>query len=407
MTSPLCAVCGAAAEEGICDRCYFSVPLNPNLARESEPGFGLLRDLQRRYRIERKLAEGAMGRVWLATDPVLGRRVALKFLKSERASSPKNVARFLREGKILASLHHPEIVTVHDAAHVGDTFVLVMDYVDGEPLDRVLQRKLPPEHLAALIARIARALAYVHERGIVHRDVKPQNIILSRDGRPVLADFGIAKAFDQTSLTDTNAVLGTLAYMPPEQLSAAAEVGPPADIYALGAVLYEGLALRPPFLASNAAALIRKIEREWPAPPCGAPQALWCICQKALEKNPARRYASMQEFAEDLERFVRSEPVRARPPGPLRKLLCGRRIRVGLMAAGVFAGSFAAAALLQSDPQTDRSSEIRRLLDEAKSLRDTQPGRARDYYRAVLRMDPANVEAVEGLEYVLRANHRK
>jgi len=258
-----------------------------------------------RYDVQGKLGEGATAVVWRAVDRELGRPVALKALKESGAEVR---ARFRREAQAAASLSHPNIVGVHDVGEVDGRLYIVMELVEGPPLSdpRVLEKA-------------ARGVAAAHAKGIVHRDLKPSNIL---DGK--VADFGLARWHEaDASLTGTGTMLGTPLYMSPEQAQGRA-VSPRTDVYALGAILYEMLAGRPPHTAGSLPALFGMIVHDDPPAPPGDP-GLAAVCLKALEKDRERRYAHAGEFADDLARALAGEPVVARPPGALRRI--GRWVR--------------------------------------------------------------------------------
>jgi len=283
----------------------------------------------------REIGHGAMGRVLEAEQRSLGRRVAVKLLEGERFLSERALERFRREARAAASLHHPNIVPVHTfgADEAARTAWLTMDLIEGPSLALWLAefraggpKAATREHCrraARWAAALADALQYAHETGVVHRDVKPGNILISRRDTPLLADFGLARIEGEHDLTLSTELPGTPAYMSPEQLRAGA-VGPPTDVFSLGVVLYEMVTLQRPFDADSHEALCLKVLREEPQSPRRlnqeVPKDLEAIALKALEKQPSRRYATAAQFADDLRRFLADLPVRARPAGPVRRL---------------------------------------------------------------------------------------
>jgi tetratricopeptide (TPR) repeat protein len=296
------------------------------------------------YEILAELGRGGMGIVYKARQQGLGRLVALKMLRVGAHAGPELRARFHLEAESLASLQHPNIVQVYEAGeHDGCPF-LVLEYVEGGSLDRHLAAPPPePRAAAALVETLARAMHAAHQRGIVHRDLKPANILLSGEWRvasgeqkadsslatrhsplatPKITDFGLAKRLaEDQGRTSTGAILGTPSYMAPEQAAGGGRpVGPSADVYALGAILYELLAGRPPFQAETALATLKRVESEEPPAPSRLgrkpPRDLETICLRCLEKEPARRYATALDLADDLRRFLAGEPITARPAGP-------------------------------------------------------------------------------------------
>src|SRR5262249_47516659 len=230
--------------------------------------------------------------------------------------------RFRREAEATARIQHPGIVQVHEVGeHHGLPF-LVMELVPGGSLARRLREAaLVPAEAASLVQQLARALHAAHRRGIVHRDMKPGNVLIDADGRPRITDFGLARWVEESeALTRTSAVVGTPSYMAPEQAHGSGQlVGPACDVYSLGAVLYECLTGRPPFKAATAVDTLLQVLHDEPAAPrqlnARVPADLETIALKCLQKEPARRYASAEELAEELGRFLAGEPIRARPVG--------------------------------------------------------------------------------------------
>jgi hypothetical protein len=236
-------------------------------------------------------------------------------------AGPEQRVRFLQEAELVARLSHPNIVQVHEVgAHAGCVY-LALEYVDGPSLDQKCAGTPQPREAARLVEVLAAAVHEAHQRGIVHRDLKPANVLLTGAGVPKIADFGLARRVEATSgLTWTGAVVGTPAYMAPEQAAGKnREVGPTADVYALGAILYELLTGRPPFLAESPLEMLHRVATEEPmrvrALVPDVPADLETIALKCLEKQPSRRYASAQALAEDLRRFQADEPIAARPVG--------------------------------------------------------------------------------------------
>jgi hypothetical protein len=248
-----------------------------------------------RYRLDDRIAAGGMGEVWQATDTVLGRAVAVKTLLADRASDPGFQRRFRHEAQALAALRHPGVVPVYDFGNtaVEDAY-LVMARVDGKPLNRVLAERgrLSPAETMSVVAQAAQALEAAHEAGIVHRDVKPGNLIIEPDGTVVLVDFGVARSAHSGTVTGAGEVVGTALYIAPEQVSQHV-TGPPADVYALGALAYHCLAGRPPFEGRNPIAIaLQHLEDAPPELPDDVPPAVREIVRIALSKNPDDRFSS-------------------------------------------------------------------------------------------------------------------
>ncbi len=278
--------------------------------------------LENRYEILKLLGRGGMGSVYLARDLLLDREVALKILKGTASEEGLFRERFKNETRSAASLSHPHVVSVFDAGETsGGVCYMAMEVVSGGNLEERIEREgsLPPDEAVRIAAEVARALSYAHEKGIVHRDVKPQNVLLTESGAVKVADFGIAKAADSTTVTATDLILGTVRYLSPEQATGA-EVGPASDLYSLGITLYEMLTGEVPFDAENPIAIAMKHVREAPTPPRRAkPEispALEAINLKLLSKDPEHRYASAAELSEDLARYLDGQrPVAlAAPP---------------------------------------------------------------------------------------------
>ncbi len=281
-----------------------------------------------RYRVDELLGAGGMAQVYRGTDTVLSRPVAIKVLSADYARDPAFVRRFRREAQAAARLNHPGVVAVFDTGSDGDVHFIVMELVSGRTLSDIVAAEgpLPPERAAEIGARVAEALAFAHEAGLVHRDVKPGNAMVTDRGDVKVMDFGIARAVSSQTLTQTAIVLGTAAYLSPEQ-ARGDPVDPRSDLYSLGVVLYELLTGHPPFVASSPVAVAYKHVSEDPRPPSavrpGIPPALEGIVLRAMAKEPARRYQSAREMQSDLEAVARggaavAVPVPAPDTEPLR-----------------------------------------------------------------------------------------
>jgi tetratricopeptide (TPR) repeat protein/predicted Ser/Thr protein kinase len=287
---------------------------------EEEQGPASIRPSLPGYEILTELGRGGMGVVYLARQTALDRFVAIKMVLGGGCAGEARRRRFRLEAQAVARLHHPNIVQIYDVDEQDEHPYFTIEFVDGGSLaDRIAAGPLPPREAAGLIEVLARAIHCAHERGIVHRDLKPGNVLLARDGTPKITDFGLAKLVDgQDGHTRTGSVLGTPSYMAPEQaLGQNRAIGPPADIYALGSILYETVTGRPPFVGATSVDVIVRLANDDPEPPSrvrpGVPRDLETICLKCLEKAPRKRYASALELAEDLHRFLAHESVLARP----------------------------------------------------------------------------------------------
>ena len=262
-----------------------------------------------------------MGVVWKARQASLNRTVAVKMILAGKLAGEAEVQRFRREAEAAANLQHPNIVAIHEVGEHDGQHYYSMDYVQGRDLGALVRESgpLPPARAAECLKTIAEAVHFAHQRGTLHRDLKPQNVLMDAAGVPRITDFGLAKFIERDdSLTQTGAAMGSPSYMPPEQAAGHLDqVGPHSDVYSLGAILYELLTGRPPFRAETAVATMRLVMESDPVPPRklnpAVPPDLETICLKCLEKNPARRYPSAHALAEELGRFLKHEPIQARP----------------------------------------------------------------------------------------------
>jgi serine/threonine protein kinase/formylglycine-generating enzyme required for sulfatase activity len=277
-----------------------------------------------RYRILRKLGEGGMGAVYLAEDGLLRRKVALKVPHFGRAAGTGVIERFYREAQVAAGIQHPNICPVHDVGEVGGIHYLTMPFVEGRPLSRLIEpdHPWPARQAVALVRQLALALAVMHRGGLIHRDLKPGNILVREDGEPVVMDFGLARSFSDPGqrMTATGQVMGTPVYMPPEQVRGEqSALGPGADVYSLGVILYELLTGQPPF-GGPLAMVCAQILHAGPPPPSRlrpelSPE-LDAVCLKALAKQPEQRYPSMVEFAAALQGWLGQAEPTGPAPGP-------------------------------------------------------------------------------------------
>ncbi len=268
-----------------------------------------------------------MGVVYKARQRTLNRTVALKMMRSGSLASDSEVRRFRSEAQAAAKLQHPNVVAIHEVGEQDGRLFFSMDYIEGQNLAQVVRKSpLPPERAARYVRTIAEAIHYAHQRGILHRDLKPANILIDAKDEPRVTDFGLARQIEVNSdLTVSGAVLGTPSYMPPEQAAGKRrEIGPASDVYSLGAILYDLLTGRPPFRADTPLDTLRQVIDTEPAPPRllnrKIPRDLETICLKCLAKPPGQRYPSAQELADDLGRFLKHEPIQARPVGRLGRL---------------------------------------------------------------------------------------
>ena len=274
------------------------------------------------YEFLEEISRGGMGVVYKARQTALNRIVAIKTILPHSSLNDQQRLRFTREAKLMALLPHPNIIQIHSVGQCGHLLYLVMEYAPGGTLaGRLAGKPIPPQDAAQLVAILARAVETAHSLGVIHRDLKPSNVLLAADGTLKIGDFGLAKCFESPDdQTRTGQLLGTPSYMAPEQITPDGDaVGPAVDVYALGAILYECLTGRPPFLAETPLNTLRLVGSQEPIPPRRhqphTPRDLETICLKCLEKDPRRRYESAEILAEDLERFLSGRSILARPVG--------------------------------------------------------------------------------------------
>jgi eukaryotic-like serine/threonine-protein kinase len=271
-----------------------------------------------RYEVGRLLGVGGMAEVFEGRDRLLARRVAIKVLQAQFVRDPSFLIRFKREAQAAASLSHPNIVAVYDTGSEDGTHFIVMEYVEGRTLKDVIRAEGPlyPERAAEVCADICNALVAAHARGLIHRDIKPGNVMLTPDGKVKVMDFGIARATTTETITQTAAVVGTAQYISPEQAQGQA-VDYRSDLYSTGCCLYEMLTGTVPFTGATPVAIAYRHVREDPTPPRqlnqDVPAPLEAICLKAMAKLPDNRYQTAAEFRDDLERFRNGQPVQATP----------------------------------------------------------------------------------------------
>jgi tRNA A-37 threonylcarbamoyl transferase component Bud32 len=324
-----------------------------------------------RFEIQGPLGHGATSTVYRARDRVLGRPVALKVLREFTDRGEVTRERFRREARTAAKLSHPNLVTVFDAGEENGWAFLVMELIEGRPLSESMPKPGADRTPALrLLEQAARGVAAAHREGIVHRDLKPQNILVTAAGEPKVGDFGLAHlAETRSELTKTGTTLGTPLYMAPEQVEGKPDlITPRTDVYALGAILYEMLAGRPPHLSEVLSDLYARIVGVDPAAPrkiaADVHPDLETIALEALDKDPSRRYADAGEFADDLRRHLEGEPIRARPPSLLRrwsKALRRRRtlaVSLGAAALGAIVVLSMAVPALRSGRQREEQARL-------------------------------------------------
>src|SRR5262245_6684872 len=333
----ICAQCGSRLTsfddaEKVCIGCLLGSALNDD---EVDPG-----KTQRRsdqlirgdngapvefgdYELLEEIGRGSQGVVYRARQKSLNRIVALKVIALGHWATEPHVKRFRREAEAAARLNHPGIVPIYEVGERDGACYFSMGLVEGGQLDAILEREpMAIRSAVELIAKVARTVHYAHEHNILHRDIKPGNILLDNDGEPHLTDFGLARLVEaESTVTGTLEVLGTPSYMAPEQAAGeTAKLGKATDVYGLGAVLYQLLTGHPPFAGGTTYETIRLLLNTEPRKPRALnhkiDRDLSTICLKCLEKDPQRRYTSALALAEDLEHWLKHEPIRAKPSGP-------------------------------------------------------------------------------------------
>jgi WD40 repeat protein len=278
------------------------------------------------YEIVREIARGGMGVVFQATQINLNRKVALKMILAGQLADDDAVRRFYIEAEAAASLDHPGIVPIYEVGKHDGQHYFSMGFVDGQSLSqRLVEGPFPFREAARLVRRVSEAIEYAHQHGVIHRDLKPANILLDQNGNPRVTDFGLAKKVESDSgLTGSGQIMGSPSYMPPEQAGGKSDVGPAADIYALGATLYTLIVGRPPFQAASPMDTIIQAINEEPVSPRrlnpSIPFDLDTICLKCLQKEPSRRYGSASDLADDLGRYLAGDPIVARPVSALERV---------------------------------------------------------------------------------------
>jgi len=421
----------AGAAQGLCSRCLLALGLpsaaeptatggEPTLpgspkwngsqtpawstspAPMDSPGSEIIRTFGD-YELLEEIARGGMGVVYRARQRSLGRLVAVKTLLFGPTASPESVQRFRAEAAAAASLHHPNIVAIHEVGVHQCEHYLVMDLVDGPDLATFIKdQPLPAHRAAAYLRTVAKAIHHAHERGILHRDLKPSNVLIDGNDQPRVTDFGLAKRFEgDSSLTLSGRVMGSPHYMPPEQAGATRhKVGRRSDVYALGAMLYHMLVGRPPFVGENLSQTLDQVLHHDPVSPRlvnpGVPRDLETICLKCLEKEPSRRYPTARALAEELGRFSRHEPIQARPLSPPERLWRWARLKPTLAALVVLlhlVGGLGLAGILWEWRRAEQLVLTERGLRESTEAQSY----AEDMYHVQIALESGNLGTVHRL----------
>ena len=375
---------------------YVLAEPSPATATPPVPGYDLLA----------LLGEGGMGAVWKARQTNLNRLVALKMVLGDQRAGSKELIRFLAEAEAVAAVRHPHVVQVYEYGEANGRPFLALEYLPGGSLADRLKRdgRLDPKAAAELVGMTAGAVQAAHDLGIVHRDLKPGNVLFDDRGTPKVTDFGLAKRAGGGDLTSTQAVLGTPAYMAPEQARGETKfVGPRADIYSLGVILYECLTGAKPFLAPDQLALLRRVVEEEPERPGrrapGVPRDVELICLKCLAKDPDERYQTARALAADLGRFAAGEPVSVRAAGVVERVARWARRKPTLATAyslgflAVLLGGLGGAAVWQRRAAERARGEAEWAQAEAERLREQADTARREAEQARGREAEARVDA--------------
>jgi serine/threonine protein kinase len=385
------------------------------------------------FELGREVGKGSMGIVFEAREKATGRRIALKVLPPSLTLTERALARFLREGRIMARVRHPDIVGFLDQGSRGRLHWFAMEFVDGVTLEQRLQvGPLPVQHACAIAARVGRALQYAHDHGVVHRDIKPGNVMLRDRTDPAedtphiaITDFGLARETGTGSMTESGAIVGTPMFMAPEVvLGGTGEASTLADVYSLGASLYALVTGTPPFDGPTAQSVLKAVLEQDPVPPrrrrADLPAAVEAIIGKAMARDPVQRYGSALELAEDLERFLRGERVLARRPSAVQRGLrwCQKRPLITALLATVLLLSAGSLLLVQERHRTSVERDLaqaERLLALASTQRNDQDqprsaGERRDLLLAAVAAASATIARDDGHAQAwfirARAHHR-
>lgn len=354
------------------------------VASNRQPSGPPLPELIGRYRVQERAGSGGFGEVFRALDPQLDREIAIKLPRPGVLTTPEQTLRFLREGKAAARLNHPNIVPVYDTGHVGDNVFITSKYIRGKSLAELIHSYVNDwRRIATLVKTLAEALHYAHHRQIVHRDIKPHNILVDAEGEPHITDFGLARLeSDGRKLTHDGAILGTPAYMSPEQVKSAA-VTAASDQYSLGVVLYELLTGDTPFAGPPSVVIYNLLNTAIPSPRiknAAIPSELETICLKAMSQQATQRYADCGAMAEDLRRFLADEPIIARKDSwwkSFRRWCRRNPVVFGLSTTVVLisATGFTATLLALRDAREARDAAQSHLLRSEKFAKEAQASR--------------------------------
>jgi eukaryotic-like serine/threonine-protein kinase len=362
------------------------------------------------YELLEEIARGGMGVVYKARQVSLNRMVALKMILAGQLASAREVDRFYTEAQAAANLRHPNIVTIHEVGQHAGHHYFSMDYVAGKSLAQIVREQpLAATHAAKYLKTIAEAIEFAHQHGTLHRDLKPANVLIDEFDQPRVTDFGLAKRIEGAGeLTSTGTLMGTPSYMPPEQAGANdGKVGPASDVYSLGALLYDLVTGRPPFLGESLVATLNQVLHTEPLPPSllnpELPRDLETICLKCLQKEPGKRYLAAAALADDLGRFLRREPILAQPVGTIERAWrwCRRNPVVSSLSTTIAVLLFAAAIGGSILAIRERNAHV--AADQSADLaRD-----AAHQERMQARRADANAQAEEKMKLLAQAEARR
>jgi hypothetical protein len=357
------------------------------------------------YEILGELGRGGMGVVYKARHTRLKRSVALKMILGGALVGPEHLARFRTEAEAVARLQHPHIVQIYEIGEHNGLPFLALEFVDGGSLSaRLAGNPQQPAEAARVVETLAGAMHAAHQAGVVHRDLKPANVLLTTSGAPKVTDFGLAKQLDDPSgQTQPGAIMGTPSYMAPEQAAGDKDIGPAADVYALGAILYECLTGRPPFRGATVLDTLEQVRTQEPVPPRALqpnlPRDLETVCLKCLQKEPARRYGSAAELAADLRRFQEGKPILARPVGRLERAVKWARRRPA-------AAAFLAALIIGTVVSTSLAVYARQKAEQASGNAAAATNAKNDLVAANTQLSEANTHLQEANTHLEQANTR-